>query len=123
MDFRKPKTNEEIDILKIKSPGGYRNIREVVINEEDSWNKYLPAIELWEKVTDRKSPNPTCLINGEKRLNTAFSEWMMGLPENWINSVDLTYQQKCKLIGNGVVPQQAIFALNILLKDINYGNS
>ena len=38
MEHREIKTPEEIEALKVKSPGGYRNLREVVINElpEDS---------------------------------------------------------------------------------------
>jgi len=33
MEHREIKTPEEIEALKAKSPGGYRNLREVVINE------------------------------------------------------------------------------------------
>jgi hypothetical protein len=38
MEHREIKTPEQIEALKVKSPGGYRNLREVVINElpEDS---------------------------------------------------------------------------------------
>jgi hypothetical protein len=33
MEHREIKTPEQIEALKVKSPGGYRNLREVIVNE------------------------------------------------------------------------------------------
>ena len=41
-------------------------------------------------------------------------EWMMGLPAGWVTGVGLPMSQQLKLLGNGVVPQQAVLALQLL---------
>jgi len=41
----------------------------------------------------------------------------MGLPEGWVDNVDIPYGAKLKLLGNGVVPQQASLALSLLLPE------
>lgn len=53
--------------------------------------------------------------NGKPRLNTAFAEWMMGLPAGHVTSVPgLSRAEQLKAIGNGVCPPQAYRALTIL---------
>jgi DNA (cytosine-5)-methyltransferase 1 len=52
----------------------------------------------------------------QERLNTKFVEYMMGLPEGWVTDLDLTRAQMLKMLGNGVVPQQAYHALEILMR-------
>ncbi len=39
---------------------------------------------------------------------------MMGLPDGWVTDAGVTRSQALKILGNGVVPQQAAFALAIL---------
>jgi len=82
-----------------------------------SWGKFEPAIRRWEQVIDRPAPAPTKPDgkDGAHRLSSAFTEWMMGLPEGWITDVGLTRNEELKACGNGVVPQQAELALRILL--------
>ena len=48
------------------------------------------------------------------RLNTKFVEYMMGLPVGWVTDLDLSRAQMLKMLGNGVVPQQAYYALQLL---------
>jgi len=60
----------------------------------------------------RTAPNP--LDNG--KLNARFVEYMMGLPEGWVTDLELSRAQQLKMLGNGVVPQQAYLALQILLE-------
>ena len=48
------------------------------------------------------------------KLNTKFVEYMMGLPGGWITDLDLSRSQQLKILGNGVVPQQAYHALELL---------
>ena len=80
------------------------------------WGKYEPAIRRWESIT-RPAPLPTAIgPRGGDRLNPAFVEWMMGLPDGWVTGVEgLTRTQQLKLLGNGVVPQQAAAAYRALL--------
>jgi len=43
-----------------------------------------------------------------------FVEWLMGLPEGHVTGRGLSVAQELKLLGNGVVPQQARLALDLL---------
>lgn len=79
------------------------------------WGKYEPAIRRWEQVT-RPAPAPTePNAKGNPRLSARFAEWMMGLPAGWVTDVDLPRSAHLKILGNGVVPQQATAALSWLL--------
>ena len=40
---------------------------------------------------------------------------MMGLPAGWVTDLPLTRTAQMRLLGNGVVPQQAAVALRLLL--------
>lgn len=73
---------------------------------------YAPALERWGAILGRPAPGPTQAgRDGRPRLSPRFVEWMMGLPEDWVGG-PLT--QQLKLLGNGVVPQQAALALQVL---------
>jgi len=56
---------------------------------------------------------PPTLVDG--KLNARFVEYMMGLPMGWITDLDLSRSQQLKMLGNGVVPQQAYYALELLM--------
>ena len=58
---------------------------------------------------------PPPLVEG--RLNAQFVEYMMGLPPGWVTDIDLSRAQQLKILGNGVVPQQAYYALELLTND------
>jgi hypothetical protein len=189
MEHREVKTPEQIAALKAKSPGGYRNLRESVVNElfptpkaldgvkgnlktsqerldsghqvdlpniaidllgtprtssangstpkqvaagapkariEDqvlttNWGKFESAIRRWEAAIGRSAPEPTKPDGkeGNHRLSSKFTEWMMGLPEGWITDIGLKRNDELKACGNGVVPQQAELALSLLgIKEI-----
>jgi len=83
------------------------------------WGKYKPAINKWEEILGRKAPDPTKPDgrNGNHRLSSRFTEWMMGLPDGWITDIGLSRREELKSCGNGVVPQQAELALRILLEN------
>ena len=55
---------------------------------------------------------PTPLDQG--KLNVKFVEYMMGLPDGWVTHIDLSRAQMLKILVNGVVPQQAYRALELL---------
>ena len=40
----------------------------------------------------------------------------MGLPVGWVTDLDLSRANKLKMLGNGVVPQQAYYALQQLME-------
>jgi hypothetical protein len=84
-----------------------------------NWGKFGPAIRRWEDTLGRIAPAPTKPDGkeGNHRLSSKFTEWMMGLPDGWITNVGLTRNEELKLAGNGVVPQQAELALKILLEN------
>ena len=79
------------------------------------WGKYQQAIERWESVVGRRAPAPTVEdARGRPRLNSVFVEWMMGLAEGWVTGHGLTRSQELKMLGNGVCPQQASLAMQLL---------
>lgn len=45
-------------------------------------------------------------------------EWMMGLADGWVTSIDIPRNAKLRLLGNGVVPAQAAAAVRYLLNRI-----
>jgi DNA (cytosine-5)-methyltransferase 1 len=60
----------------------------------------------------QRTPNPLDLNN---KLSPKFVEYMMGLPAGWVTDLDISRSQQLKLLGNGVVPQQAYKAINQLM--------
>ncbi|BDH08401.1 DNA cytosine methyltransferase [Streptomyces seoulensis] len=89
---------------------------------DDRWvatngTDYGPAIRRWEHVTGRPAPCPTEPgTRGNRRLAPVFVEWMMGLPAGWVTAVPgIPRKEQLKILGNGVVPQQAHHAYNLLL--------
>jgi DNA (cytosine-5)-methyltransferase 1 len=91
-------------------------------NLETDWGKFEPAIRRWEDTLGRPAPLPTKPDgkDGAHRLSSAFTEWMMGLPEGWVTNVGLTRNEELKACGNGVVPQQAELALRVLLEGVAF---
>ncbi|QGH77885.1 DNA methylase [Mycobacterium phage Kenuha5] len=81
------------------------------------WGKYAAAIERWEAVAG-PAPSPTePNRNGNPRLAAAFPEWMMGWPAGWVTAVPgISRNDALRIIGNGVCPQQAYAALQILVR-------
>ena len=75
---------------------------------------YLRGIARWEAAF-REAP---FLIGDDGRLSTLFVEWMMGLPEGWVTGpgLGLSRAQQLTMLGNGVVPQQAEYAVRILAR-------
>jgi len=47
-------------------------------------------------------------------LSARFVEWLMGLPSGWVTAA-LPNTRALRVLGNGVVPQQAAYALDGLL--------
>ena len=75
-----------------------------------NWRQYETAIRRWETVINRPAPIPV----DDKGVNPVFVEWFMGLPEGHVTGLGLSRSAELKMLGNGVVPQQARLALEIL---------
>lgn len=82
-----------------------------------AWGDYEPAIRRWELILGRPAPAPTVTgKRGGQQLSPTFVEFLMGLPEGHVTAVPgLSRNEQLKLLGNGVVPQQATAALRWLL--------
>ena len=97
-------------------------------SESRRFGDYAQAISRWEQING-PAPDPTEMrgtptIKGGishvelrgGRLSARFVEWLMGLPAGWVVDVPgLTRNQQLHALGNGVVPQQAAFAIRMLL--------
>ena len=70
----------------------------------------------YSNIWRRPVPNP--LVDGA--LNPQFVEYLMGLPLGYVTDLDLSKSQKLKILGNGVVPQQAYKALELLCNINSY---
>lgn len=78
----------------------------------DRWGQYAPAIARWEHLLGRPAPEPTEPGKTGPRLSPRFVEWLMGLPDGWVCDVPgLSRNDRLRLLGNGVVPQQGAHAL------------
>ena len=78
--------------------------------------KYQPAIRRWERVLGRPAPPMTEPgQHGQPVLSRRFDEWLMGLPEGYVADVPMRRTEAVRMLGNGVVPQQALRALEWLL--------
>jgi len=78
--------------------------------QRNTWESQFIVSELVEAIQLREVPPP--LDKG--KLNAKFVEYMMGLPDGWVTDVGLSRSQQLKILGNGVVPQQAELALKLL---------
>lgn len=91
--------------------------------EYTDYGNYAPAIARWEQVTGRAAPPPTTpprRAGGKPQLSAKFVEWMMGLPDGHVTGPDLNLsrEQQLRLLGNGVVPQQATLAVRQLTQTV-----
>lgn len=67
----------------------------------------------------REAPEPTSISPyGKPQLSARFVEFLMGLDDEWVTDPDLGLSRVSQLraLGNGVVPQQAIYAITWLLE-------
>ena len=74
------------------------------------WRHYWPAIDGWERIVGRPAPDP--ITDG--KLSAAFVEWMMGLESGHVTDIASSRPKALACLGNGVVPQQAALALELL---------
>lgn len=90
----------------------------------DPFGPYQGAVDRWARIVGRDAPAATEATgrDGRPRLNPAFVEWMMGLDDGHVTATpDLSRNAQLKALGNGVVPQQALLALRVLLPILTEG--
>lgn len=108
-----------------RSSAGYgQNLHEVATGTDmSSFGPYAPAIARWEQITGRAAPPPSTpsrRAGGKPQLSARFAEWMMGLPDGHVTGPDLALprEHQLRLLGNGVVPQQAALAVRQLIQTV-----
>lgn len=105
------------------SPGYGPNLHEAVAETDATFGPYAPAIARWEQATGRPATPPTTPSRrpgGKPQLSARFVEWLMGLPDGHVTGPDLNLsrEQQLRLLGNGVVPQQAALAVRKLTQTV-----
>lgn len=107
-----------------RSSAGYGpNLHEVATGADlTHFGPYAKAIARWEQITGRAAPPPSTPSRregGKPQLSTRFVEWLMGVPEGHVTGPDLALprEHQLRLLGNGVVPQQAALAVGMLVRD------
>lgn len=97
---------------------GAREDRPGTGGDVSAWGDYAEAVARWEHVLGRAAPESVHPGRaGGRRLSPRFVEWLMGLPDGYVTEVPhLARAQQLRLLGNGVVPQQAEHALRRLLE-------
>lgn len=84
--------------------------------DEQRWGVYALAVARWEVLLGRPVPEPTQPgKHGQPVLAPPFVEWLMGLDQGWVTDLDLPRTAALRVLGNGVVWQQAAVAFRILL--------
>lgn len=79
--------------------------------EIDAYGEFAPAIRRWADTLGVTPPTP---LNERGKLQPAFVEWMMGVPNGWVTNAPISREAQLKALGNGVVPQQAALALRLM---------
>lgn len=115
-----PRASDPATTSSHASPGFTKPLGQVAREScAGTFGPYAEAIERWEAVTGRKAPAPTELTpKGKHRLSATFVEWLMGQPDGWVTAEELGLSrvQQLRALGNGVVTQQAIYAITWLLE-------
>lgn len=87
-----------------------------LIPDPETWGEYAPAIERWTRVIGREAPNPHDTgPRGGRRVAAPFVEWMMGYDRGWVTETPgLDYRAQMARLGNAVMPQHAVVALDMM---------
>jgi DNA (cytosine-5)-methyltransferase 1 len=107
-------------LAEVAGPGSSDQAIAGHAGERIGWGDYGPAIARWGSVIGRPAPAPTFPgKNGQPKLSPFFVEWLMGLPDGWVTGVDrISVNEWLKMLGNGVVPQQAEAGIRCLYEQV-----
>lgn len=85
--------------------------------QPQSYGRFAWAVERWVGAFGSPPPAPTETgmpgQRGGTRMAAPFPEWMMGLRAGYVTDV-LPRNDALRAIGNGVMPQQGYYAINVL---------
>lgn len=116
MDTLPVRTGEAREKALHRGGESSRRARTANLREEIHFNfhEFEPAIRRWENLLGRPAPEPLETgPQGGTRQSPAFTEWMMGLPQGHVTGVPgIPWAKQLRALGNGVVPQQAAYAIN-----------
>ena len=93
----------------------------VAYTRDEGWTDEWQTQELGRgsaSLVDLCMQEPPATLDRDK-VNVKFVEYMMGLEPGWVTDFDISLTQKFKLLGNGVVPQQALYALQELCTPVD----
>ncbi|MBF6060556.1 DNA cytosine methyltransferase [Nocardia terpenica] len=85
-------------------------IDDVLYHGSSRWGDYEAGIVRQQRLS-RPAPPPTePTRHGRMRLSARFAEWMMFWPDGWVTdpALGLSRIEQLRVIGNGVVPPQAV---------------
>ena len=98
------------DGARLEGFGGQHELRQTSDQKPFSWGRYDSTIRRWERIVGRPAPLPVV----DNRLSAVFVEWMMGLESGHVTDIAASRAKALACLGNGVVPQQAALALELL---------
>ena len=88
---------------------------ETTIRQAPEFRESTCSLERWGTVIGRPHPE---YATEDNRVNPKFVEWLMGLPDGYVTDIITDYSSQLRILGNGVVPQQAKLAISTLLKNM-----
>jgi hypothetical protein len=110
VEARRPDRDIHSDLRTVAGSAGLGLV------DEARWGSYAAAVARWELQLGRPVPQPTQPgTHGRPVLAPPFVEWLMGLDAGWVTDIGLPRTAALRVLGNGVVPQQAAVALRLLL--------
>jgi DNA (cytosine-5)-methyltransferase 1 len=112
-EYVKTATNSDCDARE-ESRRTYRGLSKPSIGLRYGEDKGQARDEYRFSRSMERQEVPDALDQG--KLNPLFVEYMMGLMPGWVTSLEISRSQQLKMLGNGVVPQQAYHALEILMR-------
>jgi DNA (cytosine-5)-methyltransferase 1 len=92
-----------------------RECHRSTVGEHNRFGAYTNVVRRWELIVGRRAPNPA---DNNRQLEPLFVEWMMGLPHGWVTDVLTERSPSLHVLGNGVVPRQAAYAIKLLMDQI-----
>ena len=106
-------------LVAVADPADQQPAESASARREVDWGDYSPAVRRWEQVLGRPAPFPTQPgQHGRPVLAPVFVEWLQGIEQGWLTSLPLPRTAQLRALGNGVVPQQAAYAVSLLLADL-----
>lgn len=76
-----------------------------------AWSAHFPNPEIKSFLGANPPAATRVSPQGKEEFDPVYAEWMMGLPKGWVTDILHTRKDVHEILGNGVVPAQAVHAL------------